>query len=103
MRWMGLLLVLPVLTAQDVAAQDLGYTDTPLLPATPSGSIYPVHDPARPHPAVVTPAAQPGGAPSDAIVLFDGKDLSHWTSAKLGAGDFTASQNPAAWKIENGY
>jgi hypothetical protein len=64
---------------------DLGYTDTPMLPGLP----YHVHDPARPHPPVVTPAAQPGGAPSDAIVLFDGNDVSHW-------------QNPH-WKVENGY
>ena len=64
---------------------DLGYTDTPMLPGLP----YHVHDPARPHPPVVTPAAQPGGAPSDAIVLFDGTDVSHW-------------QNPH-WKVENGY
>src|SRR5688572_30179799 len=48
----------------------VGYTDTPMLPNLP----YRVHDPARPHPAVVTPAAQVGGAPSDAIVLFDGRD-----------------------------
>jgi hypothetical protein len=65
----------------------LGYTDTPMLPNLP----YHVHDPARPHPAVVTPAAQSGGAPSDAIVLFDGKDLSGWTP----------SRQP--WKVENGY
>ena len=45
---------------------DLGYTDTPMLP----GINYRVHDPARPHPPVVTPSAQPGGAPSDAVVLF---------------------------------
>jgi hypothetical protein len=64
----------------------VGYTDTPMLPGLP----YRVHDPARPHPAVVAPAAQPGGAPSDAIVLFDGRDLSHWTSRQ-------------PWKIENGY
>jgi hypothetical protein len=93
MRWAFLLLV-PI-----GAGQDLGYTDTPMLP----GSPYHVHDPARPHPAVITPSAQAGGAPSDAIVLFDGHDLSHWTSAKLGAGDFTASPNPAGWKVENGY
>jgi hypothetical protein len=70
-------------------AQDspVGYTDTPLLPDLP----YRVHDPARPHPIVVTPAAQPGGAPSDAIVLFDGKDLSHWTATRQ------------LWKVENGY
>ena len=56
----------------------VGYTDTPMLPGLP----YRVHDPARPHPVVVTPAAQPGGAPSDAIVLFDGKDLSKWTPTR---------------------
>jgi Domain of Unknown Function (DUF1080) len=72
-------------------ATDLGYTDTPMLPGLP----YHVHDPARPRPSVVTPSAQPGGAPSDAIVLFDGKDLSQWVSAKDGS--------PAKWKVENGY
>ena len=64
---------------------DLGYTDTPMLP----GLRFHVHDPERPHPPVVTPAAQLGGPPSDAIVLFDGTDASRW-------------QNPH-WKIENGY
>jgi hypothetical protein len=54
---------------------DLGFTDTPMLPGLP----WHVHDPARPHPPVVTPSTAPGGAPSDAIVLFDGKDLSKWT------------------------
>ena len=37
---------------------------------------------------MVTPGTQ-GSAPSDAVVLFDGKDLSHWTTAR--------------WKVENGY
>ena len=71
-----------------VANTDLGYTDTPMLPGLP----YRVHDPARPHPPVVTPATQVGGAPSDAIVLFDGKDLSQWES-----------QRTTKWKVENGY
>ncbi|MCA9237781.1 MAG: DUF1080 domain-containing protein [Planctomycetales bacterium] len=35
-----------------------------------------------PEPPVVTPAAEPGGAPSDAVVLFDGKDLSAWNGAE---------------------
>jgi 3-keto-disaccharide hydrolase len=43
------------------------------------------HDRTRPLPPVVEPAtsgteAQPGKAPSDAVVLFDGKDLSAWTA-----------------------
>ncbi|HUA82299.1 MAG TPA: DUF1080 domain-containing protein [Bryobacteraceae bacterium] len=67
------------------ANHDLGYTDTPMLPGLP----WHVHDPARPIPPVVTPSPEPGGAPSDAIVLFDGKDLSAW-------------QAPV-WKVENGY
>jgi hypothetical protein len=57
-----------------------------------------VHDESRPHPPVVTPGSestpqQPGKPPSDAIVLFDGKDLSQWQSAKGGA---------PGWKVENG-
>ena len=64
-------------------AQELGYTDTPMLPGLP----FHVHDPARPRPAMVTP----GPVPSDAIVLFDGKDLSKWNPSK------------SPWKVENGY
>src|ERR1700736_2095710 len=77
---------------------DLGFTDTPMLPGLP----YHVHDPNRPHPPVVTPAAEPGGAPSDAIVLFDGKDLSKWSghpSSITRAGQAGAAE----WKGENGY
>ena len=77
---------------------DLGYTDTPMLPGLP----FHVHDPARPHPPVVTPSPQPGGAPSDAIVLFDGTDLSHWTSARLDPAHPTTA-GAAAWRVENGY
>ncbi|HEY1185018.1 MAG TPA: DUF1080 domain-containing protein, partial [Bryobacteraceae bacterium] len=61
--------------------RDLGFTDTPMLPGMP----WHVHDPARPHPKVVVPASVPGGPPSDAIVLFDGTDLSHWAQRGRGA------------------
>src|SRR5215472_5287811 len=74
---------------QQQANHDLGFTDTAMLPNLP----YHVHDPDRPHPPVVTPAAAPGGAPSDAIVLFDGKDLSKWRQEN---GD-------AKWKVGDGY
>ncbi len=80
---------------------DLGYTDTPILPGLP----YHVHDPARPHPKVVTPGARPGDAPSDAIVLFDGRDLSKWTATApaKGGGRWVSQGTPAPWKVENGY
>lgn len=47
-----------------------------------------------PKPPVVTPGAQPGAPPSDAIVLFDGTDLSQWVSAKDGS--------PARWSVADG-
>ena len=50
-----------------------------------------------PEPPVVTPGTEIKGggftAPSDAIVLFDGKDLSKWENTKGG---------PAEWKVKDG-
>jgi hypothetical protein len=74
-----------------------GYSDTPFLP----GGKWRVHDINRPHPRGVTPGTastsdQAGRPPSDAVVLFDGKDLSAWVEqGPAGA--------PARWKVENGY
>ena len=51
----------------------------------------------------VPPKVQPGkGAqpPSDAIILFDGKDLSQWESTK--PPEEGQKSNPAPWKIVNG-
>ena len=53
----------------------------------------------RPEPPIITPGTastqtQPGRPPSDAVVLFNGKDLSNWESSKGG---------PAKWKVGNGY
>lgn len=83
----------PPVTPPHVPPDKLGYTDTPMLP---SGKWH-VHDPARPVPQVVTPglifsdAAPP---PSDAIILFDGHDLSQWKGEK--------SPMPT-WKIQGNY
>ena len=68
-----------------------------MLPNLP----YHVHDPARPHPPVVTPAATAGGAPSDAVVLFDGKDLAKWQ--QRGKGPNAGKLLDAQWKVEDGY
>lgn len=81
---------------QAPGANDLGYDDTPMLPGLP----YRVHAINRPHPRVVTPSDHLGGAPSDAIILFDGHDLSQWRAAVRGG--ITASDNPAPWKIVDG-
>ncbi len=59
------------------AEEKYGYDDTPMLP----GSPWRVHDRNRPQPEMITPGQAPGEPPSDAIVLFDGKDLSQWEGA----------------------
>lgn len=64
------------------------------------GQKWRVHDRTRPQPRQVfrgTPIPTPS-APSDAIVLFDGKDLSKWN----GGGRGGAVTEPR-WKVENGY
>ena len=48
----------------------------------------------EPVPPVVTPGAVVGAAPSDAIVLFDGKNLEEWVSAK--------DHTPATWPVADG-
>lgn len=102
-------LVLGSALAQDHAPAT-GYTDTPFLP----GGKWRVHDDTRPRPAVVTPGSFPtdehrGTAPSDAIVLFDGKDLSQWVGWEGPFGlEFypkysTGKEVEPTWKVENGY
>jgi hypothetical protein len=71
-----------------------GYNDTPQLP----NQKWKVHDMERPRAPKVTPGPLTNAAPpSDAIVLFDGKDLSHWMQ-KVRGGQL---QEPK-WKVENG-
>ena len=56
---------------------------------------YAVHDLNRPQPAIVTPGpACISSAPSDAVVLFGGKDLSAWSKA--------GSDAPAGWSVKDG-
>ena len=48
----------------------------------------------QPVPVVVTPGAQYGEPPSDAIVLFDGKNENQWVSAQ--------DHTPAQWIVHDG-
>jgi hypothetical protein len=73
----------------------LGYLDTPIIP----GTKWHVHDGERPQAPVVTPGEpstqeKVGTAPSDATVLFDGRDVSKWKKS---------NGQDAGWKVENGY
>lgn len=64
--------------------------------ATQVATNWPIHSNDRPKPVVVDPGpgALPVPAPADAIVLFDGRDLSKWSH-----GDGT----PARWLVSDGY
>ena len=60
---------------------------------------WPVHDESRPQPQIVAPPTastqeEPGRPPSDAVVLFNGEDLSEWESNEGGA---------ARWAVKDGY
>jgi hypothetical protein len=70
-----------------------GFKDTPMLP----GGKWHMHDPDRPQPPVVTPGAtfsQAAPPPSDAELLFDGKDLAKWQNE---------NGQDATWKVLDGY
>jgi hypothetical protein len=76
---------------RDAAGAVIGFTKTAPIPGTP----WRIHDAARPHPAVVTPGAAAGAAPSDAVSLFNGRDLSQWVTERGG--------QPVKWPVHEGY
>jgi hypothetical protein len=70
-----------------------GFHDTQMQP---DGKWH-IHDPARPQSPIVTPGktfSQEAPPPSDATVLFEGKDLSQWRDKKTGGA--------AQWTIQDG-
>ncbi len=82
---------------------------------TQAQSGWKAHDMARPHPPVVTPGPRvlPVPPPSDAVVLFDGTDLSQWERFVGGPSTWTVandymevahrSHEPAPWRVGEGY
>jgi len=92
------LLVLSAL-AVAAAAQQPQYTPQQInevrQKAMEMGLILPPHEAPKTEPPVITPGANPGDPPSDAIILFDGKNLSGWKSLRDGSD--------AKWLVKDGY
>jgi Domain of Unknown Function (DUF1080) len=63
-------------------------TTNPVAPKPQDTEVW------EPVPKIVTPGPTDAAPPSDAIVLFDGKDLSEWVSAQDGS--------PAKWTVADG-
>ena len=70
----------------------------PLAAGAQVSTEWPQHSMDRPKPPIVNPGpyTQPVPPPADAIVLFNGHDLSNWESAD-------SAGKPARWKVEHGY
>ena len=83
----------PTGPVRDANGAVIGFTSLAEIPGTP----WRIHDAARPHPRVVTPGSTASAPPSDAIVLFDGKDLSKFAHSK--AGQLVDAQ----WAVRDGY
>jgi azurin len=95
-------LLLPLTLAASFAVHAADKKEPPMAP----GGVYRAHDMQRPRPPVITPPGfstqdKAGAVPSDAIVLFDGKDLSKWKSDPR--KDTPPGDDKPRWKVENGY
>ena len=74
-----------LVSAALIAAAVALFAQTPAKPKPEDTEVW------EPVPAVVTPGATCGAPPSDAIVLFDGKNLDEWVSNR--------DKTPAKWTI----
>ncbi len=77
---------LTVLAAGGIPAKETSVQDTAAKPADTEQW--------EPVPPQVLPGVNPGDAPSDAIVLFDGRNLDEWV--------MTNDHSPARWRVEKG-
>jgi alpha-3'-ketoglucosidase len=83
--------------ALQAESAEVFYRNIRLRPATKSDDMPPepkLTEIWYPVPAKVTPGATPGAPPSDAVVLFDGRNLDAWKSA--------SADKPAGWNIVDG-
>ena len=89
MRYQSTLLTV-VAASAFLSAQQAGRAQTtaPQKPRHEDTEIY------QPVPPVVTPGATNSDAPSDAIVLFDGKNLDEWVTNR--------DKSPAKWNVSGG-
>ena len=90
-------IMIPVLTAGAIGLLGMAvWAQAPAANRAAELQKWGVHDETRPMPPVVDPgpAGPPAPVPADAIVLFDGKDLSGWTTSK---------GVPATWLVKDGY
>ncbi len=93
-QWRRAALVAAAAGAMSVSCGNPGTAQSVTL--TANLGTWPQHSMERPRPPVVDPGPErpPVPAPSDAVVLFDGHDLSKWHSDRGG---------PAGWKVQDGY
>jgi len=84
--WAATITVAVAITGPGIAQDQPGFRDTPMLP----NGKWRVHDAERPMPEVIAPGSAPGAAPSDAIVLFNGRSLDAWQSQGI------------AWTVKDG-
>ena len=90
----GLILLCTGLAAAGVQAQDT----TKFIMGVPAGNKKMKHEDTEfytPVPAVITPGKNTGDAPSDAIMLFDGKNLDNWCNG-------SDPTKPALWTVSDG-
>jgi hypothetical protein len=68
-----------------------------------TGRYWRMHDFYRTPPKPVASGINTSAPPSNAIVLFDGKDLSKWTSGGGRGGGEGEQAPPATWLVQDGY
>jgi hypothetical protein len=70
----------------------------PLAAHAQVSTEWPIHSMDRPRPPIIDPGPyhDPAPPPADAIVLFNGHDLSDWRNAD-------SANVPARWKVHSGY